>query len=68
MATTVTAMYSSPGQVKNAREDLIASGIPQEKIYADERGLQVKVITPETGQPEILEILTRHRPESTAAQ
>jgi hypothetical protein len=66
MAKTITATYESMDQIKNAREDLIGSGIPQEKIFADEQGMQLKVMAPDTAEPEIMEILKRHRPGSTS--
>ena len=33
MTKTVTGTYESVNQIKNARNDLIAVGIPQEQIF-----------------------------------
>ena len=62
MTRTVTGTFGTKEQIQNAREDLVATGIPQEKIYVDEAACQIKVLTPETSAREITEILMRHDP------
>ncbi|MHB1188897.1 hypothetical protein [Thiobacillus sp.] len=62
MTATVTGIYDSTDQIRNAEDDLLASGIPSEKIFVDEQARQIKVIIPETTKPEIVEILNRHKP------
>jgi len=59
---TITKTFASKGALTNVKEDLVGEGIPQEKIYLDKEKLQVKVIIPESGKSEILEILGRHKP------
>ena len=59
---TITKTFASEDALTNVREDLVGEGIPQEKFYLDREKLQVKVIIPESGKPEILEILGRHNP------
>lgn len=63
MTKTITAIFDSPEQVTNAFDDLISTGIPQEKIYAEKDRPELKVATPDTTAPEITEILRRHRPK-----
>jgi hypothetical protein len=64
MTETVTAMYESKDQVRNAVDDLISTGIPREKFRVDDDKLEVAVLTAETTEPEIKEILMRHQPTS----
>jgi hypothetical protein len=59
---TVTATYESETAVRNVVDELLGIGIPQEKFYAEMAKNQIKVITPEANQPEIVEILKRHHP------
>lgn len=65
MMKTITGFYDSAAQINNVKEDLVASGIPQEKLFVDEENRQLKVLVPASGEPEILEILKRHGPSST---
>ena len=60
MTKTVTGTYESADQIKNAREDLIATGIPQEQIFVDEENRQIKVMIADETEPEIEDILKRH--------
>ncbi len=64
MTATVTGTYDSTDQIRNAEDDLLATGIPSEKIYVDEQARQIKVMIPETTRSEIVEILNRHKPVS----
>ena len=62
MAEVVSCTYDSADTVQNARDELVAAGIPQEKIYADKENSQIKVMIPATTKPEVVEILNRHNP------
>lgn len=62
MNVTITGRFESEIQLKSAEDDLRATGIPREKIYVDTPAMTLKVITPETSKPEILELLGRHNP------
>jgi hypothetical protein len=62
MNTTVTMSYGSLDSLKNAVDDLIGIGIPQEKFHVIKDDLQLKVITPKASEPEIRELLCRHNP------
>jgi len=62
MAEIITAVYASADTLANVRNDLIATGIPQEKIRVSEEKMQVQVVGPETAEAEIEEILKRHLP------
>jgi len=64
MNTTVTVNFGSIGALKNAVDDLLGVGIPQEKFYVIKDEKQIKVITPEVSEPEIRELLGRHSPLS----
>jgi hypothetical protein len=63
MTKTITAVFASPTQVTNAFDDLVSTGIPQDKIFADQEKPEIKVASPETSVPEIKEILNRHQPK-----
>ena len=62
MTVRVTGTYDSVDKVRNAEEDLVATGIPQEEIFVDENSKLIKVSVPDTAKPEIIEILNRHEP------
>ena len=62
MSTTVTMSYGSLDALKNAVDDLIGVGIPQEQFHVIKDDLELKVITPEASEPEIRELLGRHNP------
>jgi len=64
MEKTVTATYESTDAVRNVVDELLGIGIPQEKFFAEMDKIQIKVITPESNQPEIVEILKRHHPKT----
>lgn len=61
---TVTATYENADAVRNVVDELLGIGIPQEKFYAEMDKIQIKVITPESNQTEIVEILKRHHPKT----
>ncbi len=60
MTHTVTGTYGSKDQLRNAREDLVAVGIPSEKIYVDDALHKLRVLIPEATTPTIVEIFQRH--------
>lgn len=62
MTETVTGKFDSLLKIRNAQEDLIATGIPQEKIFVDEGSNELKVLIPAASKSEIVEILSRHNP------
>lgn len=62
MPRTVTAKYETEGAARNAKEDLIHSGIPAEKVHLETADREVKVIVPEPSEREAQEILRRHEP------
>lgn len=62
MNETITKTYDSTTALENVWEDLVATGIEQDKIFLDKDNLQVKVITPKVTEAEVLEILGRHDP------
>ena len=63
MAKVVTALYQSDMTIENVVDDLINTGIPAEKILADNKTKTVKVITGTSTLREIEEIFKRHKPE-----
>lgn len=62
MPKSLTARFESTAAARNAKEDLIASGYPTEKVYFQGDVPEVKVITPAETQREPREILGRHDP------
>ena len=62
MTETINAVFSSVDKAKNAVDDLLSTGIDREKVFLDEDNFQVKVITPNVVEREIVEILQRHQP------
>ena len=62
MNTTVTMSYRSIDALKNAVDDLLGVGIPQEQFHVIKDDLELKVITPKATEPEIRELLGRHDP------
>ena len=66
MTMTVTGTYESTNQIKNARNDLIAIGIPQEQIFVDDENQLIKVMIADEIEPEIENILKQHDASSTS--
>lgn len=60
MSETVTVTYASKDAMKNAVDELLRVGIPQEKFFVDKKKLEVKVITSTETRPEIEELLNMH--------
>jgi len=63
MAKVITAQYHSDMTIENVVDDLVNTGIPTEKILADDKSKTVKVITGTSTLREIEEIFKRHKPE-----
>ena len=62
MLKTVYAAYDESDAVKNVLDELINHGIEREKIYADEKTREVRVMIPDDIESEVNEILHRHHP------
>jgi len=62
MTKIVTAIYASEETLVNVRDDLVSTGIPQEKIRINKDKRQVQVMSPDVTEKEIIEILQRHDP------
>jgi hypothetical protein len=62
MAEIITAVYASADTLANVHENLVSTGIPQEKIRVSLDKKQVQVMGPITAEAEIEEILKRHSP------
>ncbi len=62
MTEILTAIYASGATVTNVVDDLVATGIPREKIRIHDERPQVQVLLAEAIEPEIREILERHQP------
>ena len=62
MTKTVTGDFASEGAMKNAMDDLVSTGIPRESVFMDTSLMQLKVIIPAATEPEVNEILKRHKP------
>ncbi len=63
MTQTVTAAFGSTDKAVNAFDELVSEGFPREKLFLDKEANEVKVIIPDTSQPEVEEILKRHEPD-----
>ena len=61
-ARTMTGDFDSVDKMKNALDDLVATGIDREKVFMDKSQMQLKVMVPEEIEREITEILQRHNP------
>ncbi|MFG6159230.1 hypothetical protein ACGTNG_10500 [Halomonas sp. 1390] len=68
MTQTVTAAYGSIDKAINAFDELVSEGYPREKLFLDRQTSEVKVIVPETSQPEAEEILNRHGPDDLSSR
>lgn len=68
MAEIITATYDTGSTVTNVVDDLISSGIPQEKIRVNDDEHRVSVMGPDVIEPEIREILGRHQPKDLSVR
>ena len=62
MNKTLTATYTDKTTLTNVIDDMENKDMPRENLFADEDKLQVIVRLPDTVEPEIKEILERHKP------
>ena len=62
MTEAVVATYKDDKTVRNVEDDLLSTGIPNEKIKVDRDNRKVRVMVPEATKSEIMEILNRHEP------
>ncbi len=60
MNKTLNGHYETADQARNTQEDLVATGIPQDKIYVDKDNQTIKVMIPAEEEREIREIFDRH--------
>ncbi len=61
MSKALNGNFTSKDQARNVRDDLIATGIPQENIYIEEELNVIRVMIPTEERREIEEIFDRHR-------
>ncbi len=62
MTQAVVATYKNVRAMANVEEDLLATGIPNEKIKIDKEQWKIRVMVPNATKREIIEILNRHDP------
>jgi hypothetical protein len=62
MSSIVTALFDTEEAVNNALDDLVATGIPRDRIAADKDQWSVSITIGSQAEPEITEILKRHEP------
>jgi methylmalonyl-CoA mutase cobalamin-binding subunit len=62
MTEAVVATFKDVKSIMNVEEDLLATGIPNEKIKIDKEHRKIRVFTPDATKAEVLEILKRHMP------
>lgn len=62
MFKTITATYDSETALTNVVDDLINDGLSREKVFRDDKLLQIKVMVPKVEESGINEILKRHSP------
>jgi hypothetical protein len=62
MTAAVVATYKDFRTVRNVEDDLLSTGIPNEKIKVDRDHRKIRVMVPDATKAEIMEILNRHEP------
>jgi hypothetical protein len=62
MTAAVVATYKDFKTVRNVEDDLLSTGIPNEKIKIDRDHRKIRVMVPDATRSEIMEILNRHEP------
>ncbi|MGB5469506.1 MAG: hypothetical protein WBM64_03735, partial [Woeseiaceae bacterium] len=62
MTTAVVATYKDAGTIRNVKDDLISTGIPNDAIKIDKEHIKIRVMVPDQTKAEIMEILNRHAP------
>ncbi|WP_428605048.1 hypothetical protein [Sedimenticola sp.] len=67
MTTTITGAFTSMDTIRNTMDDLIASGIDREKMFADSEHTELMVMIPDDIEREVTEIIQRHKPVELAS-
>lgn len=62
MTQAVVATYKNVRAMANVEDELLATGIPNEKIKIDKEHRKIRVMIPDVTKSEIMEILNRHDP------
>lgn len=62
MTQALVATYKNVRAITNVEEDLLATGIPNEKIKIDMEHRKIRVFVPDDTRSEVMEILNRHMP------
>ena len=62
MTNALVATYKNVRTITNVEDDLLSTGIPNEKIKIDREYRKVRVMVPDATRAEVLEILNRHEP------
>ena len=62
MAEALVATYKDVRTITNVEDDLLSTGIPNEKIKIDKEHRKIRVMVPDATRAEVLEILNRHEP------
>jgi hypothetical protein len=62
MTQAVVATYKNVRAIANVEDELLATGIPSEKIKIDKEHRKIRVMVPDVTKREIIEILNRHDP------
>ncbi len=62
MTNALVATYKNVRTITNVEDDLLSTGIPNEKIKIDREHRKVRVMVPDATRAEVLEILNRHEP------
>lgn len=60
MSKALNGNFTSKNQARNVRDDLIATGIPQDNIYIEDELQVIRVMIPMEERREIEEIFDRH--------
>ncbi|MDF0750987.1 hypothetical protein NLU14_12205 [Marinobacter sp. 71-i] len=60
MSKALNGNFTSKDQARNVRDDLIATGIPQDNIYIEDELQVIRVMIPMEERREIEEIFDRH--------
>jgi hypothetical protein len=68
MSSIVTAHYDTEDAVNNVIDDLVATGIPRDRIVKDPDHSRVSVTIGSQAEPEVTEILNRHGPAEIHAR
>jgi hypothetical protein len=64
MTRVITGDFDSIYKMRNAMDDLIASGIDREKVYMDKPRMQLKVLVPISISQQVNDVVARHEPVS----